>query len=85
MLLITVELVPGGFTPMRRRIASMRISNLSDLAPISDYRIEVTETRNSLTVTPPRKGACIVRGHDPAQSVWALVAKASQEILKADS
>jgi hypothetical protein len=85
MLVITVELVPGGFAPMRRTIASMRISNLSDLAPISDYRVEATEAGNPLTGTPPRKGDCIVRGHDRAQSVWALLAKASQEILKVDS
>jgi hypothetical protein len=84
MLVVTVELVPGGFGPMRRTIASMRISNLSNLAPISDYRVAATETDNPLTGTLPRKADCIVRGHDRAQSPWALLAKASQETLKAD-
>jgi hypothetical protein len=85
MLLITVELVPGGFAPMRRTIASMRISNLSDLAPISDYRVQATEAPNPLTGTPACNVDCIVRGHNRAQSVWALLARASQETLKADS
>jgi hypothetical protein len=85
MLVITVELVPGGFAPMRRTIATMHSSNLSNLAPISDYQVEMMEAGNPLTGTPPTKGDCIVRGHDRAQSVWALVAKASLEILKAVS
>jgi hypothetical protein len=84
MLAITVELVPGGFTPLRRTIASMWISNISDLASISDYRVEVIEESNPLTGASSRKAGCIVRGHDRRQSVWALVAKASQEMLEAD-
>lgn len=37
MLVITVDLVPGGFAPMRRTITAMNISNTSDLAEISAY------------------------------------------------
>lgn len=85
MLVITVEVVPGGYTPMRRTIAAMNIANISDLAEISDYRIEASETRNPLAGTPPRTVRCVIRGHARAQSVWALLAKASEEIIKADS
>jgi hypothetical protein len=46
MLVVKVELVPGGFEPMRRTVASMRIWNLSDLADVSDYRVEGTERAN---------------------------------------
>ncbi|APG13749.1 hypothetical protein BKD09_35870 [Bradyrhizobium japonicum] len=85
MLVITVDLVPGGFTPMRRTIAAMNISNISDLAEISDYRIEASETSNPLAGTPPRTVRCVIHGHARAQSVWALLVKASEEIMKTDS
>jgi len=84
MLTITIDLVPGGFAPLKRTIATMRIANVSDLADCSDYRIEVTEGRNKLTGDPPRSAACEVVGHDRRQSVWALVAKAAEAALKAD-
>jgi hypothetical protein len=85
MLVITVDLVPGGYAPMRRNIAEMSISNISDLAEISDYRVEANEVSNPLADTPPRTVRCLIRGHARAQSVWALLAKASEEILKAAS
>lgn len=84
MLQITIELVPSGFAPMRRTIASMRISNMSDLADSSDYRIESMEGENPLTDDPPRNAKCMVLAHDRRQSVWALLAKVCAEILKAD-
>lgn len=68
---------------MRRTIASMRISNESNLADVSDYTVSATESANPLTGDPPRTAACPVRAHDRRQSVWALVAKASEEIMKA--
>ena len=39
MLTITIDILPSGFAPLKRTIATMRIANLSDLADISDYRI----------------------------------------------
>jgi hypothetical protein len=84
MLRLTVELVPGGFEPMRRTIASMRISNMSDLADCSDYCIEAMEAANALTGDPARNAECMVLAHDRKQSVWALLAKACHEILKAN-
>jgi hypothetical protein len=84
MLVVTIDLVPGGFEPMRRTIASMRIANISDLAEVSDYLVEASETSNPLAGTPPRNSRCFVRGHARAQSVWALLAKASEEITKPD-
>jgi hypothetical protein len=85
MLVITVDLVPGGYAPMRRTIAAMNISNISHLAEISDYRIEASETSNPLAGTPPRTVRCVICGHARAQSVWALLAKASEEIMKTDA
>lgn len=83
MLVITIDLVPGGYAPMRRTIAAMNIANISDLAEVSDYRIAASETSNPLTGAPPRTVHCLVRGVARAQSVWALLAKALEEITKA--
>jgi hypothetical protein len=84
MLKITIELVPGGFSPMRRTIGSMRISNMSHLADLSDYCVEAVESANALTGDPARNAECMVLAYDRRQSVWALLAKACEEIVKAD-
>jgi hypothetical protein len=85
MLLVTIELVPGGFGPLTRKIASMRISNLSELAELSEYRVEATETASPLTGRPPRTAECVVRAHERRQSVWALLKRACEEVMKAES
>jgi hypothetical protein len=84
MLKVTVELVPSGFEPMRRSIALMHISNESDLADLSNYRVQATEAANPLTGDPPRVAECTVVNHDRRQSVWALVEAAVAELRKAD-
>ncbi|MHC2467413.1 hypothetical protein [Bradyrhizobium embrapense] len=84
MLVITVDLVPGGYEPMRRTIAAMRIANISDLADISDYQIVANETSNPLSGTPPRTIRCLIQAHSRRQSVWALIATACEEITKSD-
>lgn len=84
MLRITIDLVPAGFEPLRRTIATMHVSNASDLADISDYAVEAMEGRNPLTGDPPRNSGCMVLAHDRKQSVWALLEKACREIMKAD-
>ncbi len=77
MLKIVVSLVPGGYEPLRRTIATMSVANLSDLADLSDYRIEATEQHNKLTGRPARSVTTQVLNHDRRQSVWVLVAKAA--------
>jgi len=84
MILITIDLVPGGIQPWRRTIASMRIANASGLADISDYDIDVLEAANPLANTPPRNGSCSVIGHDRHQTIWALVARAAEAAMKAE-
>jgi hypothetical protein len=81
MLRITVELEPGGFSPLRTTIASMRIANASHLADVSDYVVEGMERANPLTGAPTRSTACMVLAHNRRQSVWALLAKASLAIM----
>lgn len=84
MLRVIIEILPGGHPEFRRTIASMNIGNLSDLADVSDYKIDAMEGPNPLTGTPPRSTTCIVARHDRLSSVWALIAKAAAEIQKAE-
>ena len=84
MLRVTIELVPGGFEPMRRTIGSIRISNESDLAEVSDYRIVAQEAASSLTGDPAGIAECMVHAHPRRQRVWALIQKACEELMKAD-
>jgi hypothetical protein len=84
MLIVTVDLIPGGFTPLRRTIASMRIANISNLADVSDYRIEVMEAANKFAGTPARSAHCILVGHDRRQSVWVLLAQAAEALRDAE-
>jgi hypothetical protein len=83
MLVITIDLVPGGYESYRRTIGSMRIANLSNLANTSDYSVEVMEAANQLTGDPSWNAKCVVLAHDRRQSIWALMARACEETLKA--
>jgi hypothetical protein len=85
LLVITVDIVPGGLQPLRRTLASMCVSNLSNLADVSDYRVDLLESANTLAGTPARIGSCEVKGHLRRQSVWALVAKAAEAALGAET
>jgi hypothetical protein len=84
MLYVTVEIFPGGYEPARRVIGSLRISNVSDLADVSSYRVDFFETANHLTGSPARTGECSVEGHDRLQSVWALIERAAVAVRTAD-
>jgi hypothetical protein len=84
MLVITVEVLPGGSAWRRRRIAEMRISNLSNLADVSDYLVQAAEEFNQLTGEAPRSSECLIKSHVRRQSVWKLLQRACTEILNAN-
>jgi hypothetical protein len=84
MLIVTIDIIPGGYAPARRTIASMRLSNISNLAAVSDYRVELLESANTLTGAPARIGSCEVKGHNRLQAVWALLAKASDAAMSVE-
>jgi hypothetical protein len=84
MIVVTVTILPGGFAPLRRDIGTLRIANVSNLARISDYSIDVIEAANPLTAAPARIGSCNVEQHDRVQSVWALVERAAAAAQSAD-
>jgi hypothetical protein len=82
LIMVTVELFPGGARAFRRIIATMEISNLSDLASISDYEVEISEAENPLTGTPARSRTLVLRRHRRSQSIWSLIAKAARGACK---
>ena len=84
MIIVNIDLVPGGLHARRRTIASLRIGNVSDLADISDYAVDILEAANPLADTPARNGGCRVEGHDRRQSIWALIARAAEAAMQAE-
>ena len=77
MLVIKVELWPGGYEGMKRTLAKADIGNMSSLADVSDYQIAASEGANPIAGSPAWKGRGLLHQHDRRQSVWALVAKAA--------
>jgi hypothetical protein len=53
MLVVTVDLAPGGYEPYRRNTGSMRIINVSNLAEVPHYDVAAMEGANALTGHPP--------------------------------
>ena len=84
MLKITIELVPAGLEPLRRSIGTVNISNESDLADLSDYRVVATEAANPLTGDPAGIAECVVVNHARRQRVWALIEAVAAELRRAD-
>jgi hypothetical protein len=84
MIVVTVEMIPGGFSPARRIIGSMQICNVSNCADCSDYRVQVLEAANPLVGTPARYGDCRIERHDRRQSIWKLLARAASGAETAD-
>jgi hypothetical protein len=77
MISVTVEILPGGYADRRRTVGLMNIANISDLAPRSDYRVDIAEGDNPLAGTKARSWTVYVRDHHRNQSVWPLIAAAA--------
>lgn len=76
MLVVNVELMPGGSPHGRRTLARMEIGNVTDLSDVSSYEIRMLEGANPLTGQPARTCSFRVEDHDRRQSVWALIGTA---------
>lgn len=76
MLKITIELHPGGSAAMAKTLGAMTVSNMSELADVSDYEIVTAESANPLTGQPSKISWHRVYGHSRRQSVWKLVSAA---------
>ncbi len=77
MLHVIVAIWPGGDKMLARAVAVASITNLSDLADVSDYALVAAEGYNPLTGALPWSRRGQIHRHDRRSSVWALVAKAA--------
>jgi hypothetical protein len=84
MIVVSVDLWPGGFAPLGRQLGMLRISNVSDLARVSNYSIHIAEAANPLSKTPARIGGCRIEAHDRKQSIWVLIERAAAAAQTAD-
>lgn len=85
MLVVKVELWPGGRQGEKREIAQAVIGNISNLADTSDYKFWITESPSTFNdvedeyISDPRKliteqpHSGFVLDHYRYQSVWNLV------------
>ncbi len=78
MIQIVVKILPNGDKRRAFEVAVAEAGNISDLADVSDYAVNVCESQNPLA----QPGGALdwsscghIFGHDRRQSVWALVAK----------
>jgi hypothetical protein len=72
MLVVKLEIHPGGDSSRAEEIGRLEIANISDLAPVSDYSYEFHPVRKPFL---PLRG--IVSGHkrDQPMGAWKLVRK----------
>ncbi|MCP3471820.1 hypothetical protein NLM33_25130 [Bradyrhizobium sp. CCGUVB1N3] len=84
MLVVTVEIFPGGFETARRTVGTLRIANESNLADVSDYQVVAIRSANPLTDEPAGVAEFRVLGHDRRQAVWKLLQRACEEAIVAD-
>lgn len=82
MIKVTVELLPAGIPSLRRKIGTMEISNVSQLAPRSDYSVDIWQSYHPIAGTPPRSCTVTVRNHERRLSVWRLIHAALSEAKK---
>lgn len=68
MLVVRVEMWPGGDELLARNLGRMEISNISDLAPVSDYLVVVQTGKD--------RARREVKGHTRDDGFWELVRKA---------
>lgn len=65
MMVVTVEVWPGGRVLHRRVIGTLNIGNVSQLADVSDYKCVLDGSKEFK-----------VKGHRRSDGAWALVRKA---------
>ncbi len=75
MLVVKVEIWPGGYEGGKREIARMKVGNISDLADLSDYTAVIEEYGNDRLGIPKSRSTVQVTGHTRRSTVWSLIRK----------
>lgn len=82
MLVVKLEIWPGGRESGARTVGVANIANVSDLAAVSNYMYKVMEYGNFSDKCLPAKGCCgTIRNHERANSAWELVRKVLNDLF----
>jgi len=84
MLVVTIEIFPGGSRALRRTIGTLHVGNESDLADVSNYRVFATRSANPLIGQASGAAEFMVLDHNRRQEVWYLLQRVCKEALTAD-
>ena len=81
MIVVFVELWPGGDAERRVPLGSLGIANESNLALLSNYSYEIDEApQPRLKVDQLKKQGQVV-GHNRNQSVWKLIRRVIDDVF----
>ena len=73
MMVVSIEIWPGGDKSYGFEIGRMEVSNISNLAEVSDYHAHIVQRgASSLNVSAMDK-TVLVQGHPRRNGAWALV------------
>jgi hypothetical protein len=76
MLVVRIEIHPGGDSSRKREIGRLEIANLSDLAAVSDYECTFFE-QSTIPGEPMRRHDSFgVYDHKRSDGAWKLVLRA---------
>lgn len=79
MLVVRVELWPGGDLTRAKVVASMKLGNVSNLADTSHYKVWAVENGASQLDIPPSASTFDIKRHNRKQTVWALLEKMARK------
>lgn len=77
MIVVKVEIWPGGDKLRRKTLKELRVANMSNLAEVSNYKYVLTDPANDLL--PEKVG--YVEGHRRSDGVVKLLGKVFQAVL----
>jgi hypothetical protein len=81
VIVVYVELWPGGDQSRAKPIGSLGIANETNLSLLSNYRFEMDGIGNPALNIEPLKATGEIVGHNRNQSVWKLIRRAIDEVF----
>jgi hypothetical protein len=82
MLVVTVEIWPGGDLSGRRTLGQMQIANESGLANVSDYSVAIYQEPSDRLNVEGFDQRLAVTGHARSNGPWKLVYRALAQLFK---
>lgn len=80
MMIVKIEVWPGGVEAGSHEIGRMVIANLSNLAEISDYNVHIEQAETLRLHVPAIDTRVTVKSHPRRDGPWALVRRALEQV-----